>query len=511
MSAGKQFNPDELKQLLQTKYGTGVRVEVFPKSDREETGEEPNQAQVEDRDLTFDYRPSQIKEYLDRFVIQQNEAKKVLATAICDHYHHIQNCSDPDECREYKKQNIIIIGPTGVGKTYLIQNIARLIGVPFCKADATRYSETGYVGGDVEDLVRELVQQANDDVRLAEYGIVYLDEIDKIAAPTGLVGRDVSGHGVQRGLLKLMEETEVPLRSPTDIASQMQSMMEIQSGRKLEKKTINTKHILFIVSGAFNGLTEIVGKRLGSRQIGFMGGEQEPDRKEELLLQQVRSTDFVEYGFESEFIGRLPVVTHCRRLSVDDLFQILKRSEGSLLKQYKKDFLAYGIDAYFKDGAMRALAELAAREETGARGLMTVCERVFRDYKYHLPDHEVTELVADRALVENPAAALDELLDKPDLHHEAILQFQLKRFEAEFHKQYGVEIMFTPEASALISERVRGPNADVLQYCRELFREYEHGMKLLARGQASKPLSVDPQVIEDPAGSLERWIRETYK
>ena len=511
MAVDKHFNPDELKQLLQNKYGTGVRVEVFPKTDQVETGDEPNQAEPEPRDLTFDYRPSQIKEYLDRFVIQQDEAKKVLATAICDHYHHIQNCSDPEEYREYKKQNIIIIGPTGVGKTYLIQNIARLIGVPFCKGDATRYSETGYVGGDVEDLVRELVQQANDDVQLAEYGIVYLDEIDKIAAPAGLIGRDVSGHGVQRGLLKLMEETEVPLRSPTDIASQMQSLMEIQSGRKLEKKTINTRNILFIVSGAFNGLTEIVGKRLGSRQIGFTGGEQESDRKEELLLQQVRSTDFVEYGFESEFIGRLPVVTHCRRLSVDDLFQILKRSEGSLLKQYKKDFLAYGIDAYFKDGAMRALAELAVREETGARGLMTVCERVFRDYKYHLPDHEVTELVADRELVENPEAALKELLATPDLHHEAILQFQLKRFEAEFHDRYGVEIRFTPEAAALISERVRGPKADVLQYCRDLFREYEHGMKLLARGQSPKPLSVGPQVIEDPAGSLERWIRETYK
>lgn len=511
MPADKRFNPDELKQLLQNKYGTGVRVEVFPKAEREGTGEEPAQEPADHRDLAFDYRPSQIKEYLDRFVIQQDEAKKVLSTAICDHYHHIQNSSGSDEWREYKKQNIIIIGPTGVGKTYLIQNIARLIGVPFCKADATRYSETGYVGGDVEDLVRELVQQANDDVHLAEYGIVYLDEIDKIAGPTGVIGRDVSGHGVQRGLLKLMEETEVPLRSPTDIASQMQSLMEIQSGRKPEKKTINTKHILFIVSGAFNGLTEIVGKRLGSRKIGFMGGEQEADRKEELLLQQVRSTDFVEYGFESEFIGRLPVVTHCRRLSVDDLFQILKRSEGSLLKQYKKDFLAYGIDIYFKDGAMRALAALAEQEETGARGLMTVCERVFRDFKYQLPDHEITELVADRKLVEDPKASLKEVLATPDLHHEAILQFQLKRFEAEFYKRYGVEISFTPEAVALISERVRGPNADVLQYCRDLFREYEHGMKLLARGQASKPLSVGPQVIEDPAGSLEKWIRETYK
>ena len=510
MTLDKRFNPNELKQLLQNKYGTGVRVEVFPKMDQEATGEETGQVPSRPSELTFGYRPSEIKEYLDRFVIQQDEAKKVLATAICDHYHHIQSCNDPSECRDYKKQNIVLIGPTGVGKTYLVQNIARLIGVPFYKADATKYSETGYVGGDVEDLVRELVHQAHGDIQLAEYGIIYLDEVDKIATPMGLGGRDVSGHGVQRGLLKLMEETEVPLRSPTDIASQMQSFMEIQSGGKAEKKTINTKHILFIVSGAFSGLAEIIRKRLGSRKIGFIG-EQESIGAETLFLQRVRSVDFVEYGFESEFIGRLPVFAHCHSLSINDLFQILRSSEGSLLKQYKKDFLAYGIDAYFRDGAMRALAELAAGEETGARGLITVCERTFREYKYQLPDHEVKELVVDRELVENPDSKLEDILAHPDLYRPAVLQFQLKKFEEEFLDQYGVEIAFTHEAAALISERVQSTDGDIIKYCRELFREYEHGMKLLSRGDTPKPLTVDLQVIEDPAGSLERWIRETYK
>ena len=174
---------------------------------------------------------------------------------------------DRGECREeYSKQNIIMLGPTGVGKTYLVRKVADLIGVPFVKGDATKFSETGYVGGDVEDLVRELVHKADGNIRLAEYGIIYLDEIDKIAAPSNFIGRDVSGGGVQRGLLKLMEETEVSLRTPFDLTSQLQAAMEFQSKGKVSRSVINTRHILFIVSGAFSGLSEIVRKRMGVRQ-----------------------------------------------------------------------------------------------------------------------------------------------------------------------------------------------------------------------------------------------------
>jgi endopeptidase Clp ATP-binding regulatory subunit ClpX len=217
----------------------------------------------------FNYKPRQVKEHLDRFVIKQDEAKKVLSVALCDHYHHVRLALEGRESANYAKQNIILVGPTGVGKTYLIRSAADLIGVPFAKADATKFSETGYVGGDVEDMVRDLMRLADNDVTRAQYGIIYIDEIDKIAAANNSTGRDVSGRGVQTNLLKLMEETEVPARSPNDIAGQIQAMMDISQRGKKGPSTINTKHILFIVSGAFGGLEKIVSKRLRETSIGF--------------------------------------------------------------------------------------------------------------------------------------------------------------------------------------------------------------------------------------------------
>ncbi len=506
----KKFNPEELKQLLQSKYGQGVHVEVFPNAKHDQTDEGEEGPTEEKRTLDFSYHPSGIKNYLDRYVIQQDEAKKVLSTAVCDHYHHIQDCQDRQSCRDYKKQNIILIGPTGVGKTYLIQNIAQLIGVPFVRADATKYSETGYVGGDVEDLIRELVYRAKGNLQLAECGIVYLDEIDKIATPTNVLGRDVSGHGVQRGLLKLMEETEVPVRSPTDMASQMQAFVEFQSKGKVDKKTINTKHVLFIVSGAFTGLTDIIKKRIGSKQIGFMGTKTSAEQ-DHFLLQKVKSVDFIDYGFEAEFIGRLPVVVHCNLLSVSDLFNILKHSEGSLLKQYKKDFLAYDINVYFTDEAMRTIAEKAESEQTGARGLMTVGEKVFRNYKFLLPDHPVKEFVVSREMIEGPEAKLEELLADPSLYREQILQFRLSRFEEEFEKKYGVRVSFTPEAVQLLAEKAETNGQEFLSYCEELFGNYEHGLNLLRKSSRKDHFVIDRDVVLDPGGTLERWIKETYR
>jgi endopeptidase Clp ATP-binding regulatory subunit ClpX len=507
MTLDKQINPEELREFLQSKYGKGIQVEVFPQAQQKQDEEQQAESKRE-KALEFRYKPSDIKEYLDRFVIQQDDAKKVLATAICDHYHHLQHSRDPEDWRDYKKQNIILIGPTGVGKTYLMQNIARLIGVPFVKADATKYSETGYVGGDVEDLVRELVAQADNDVQLAECGIVYLDEIDKIATPTNILGRDVSGHGVQRNLLKLMEETEVPLRSSTDIASQMQAFMEFQTKGKVEKKTINTRHILFIVSGAFGGLSEVIKKRIGSRQIGFMGEKTSADQ-EHFLFEQVKSVDFIEYGFEAEFAGRLPVVIHTNPLSVDDMFSILKYSEGSILKQYKRDFLAYGIDVFFTDDGMRAIAESATEEETGARGLMSVCEKLFREFKYTLPDTEIKEFIVTRELVEAPQKALQELLDDPQLCAPRVREWKLNRFGDQIEQRHGVRINFTAKAAEVLSREAKRQGKSITEYVESLFSSYEHALNLLSK--SSKEFWVDEKDALNLADTLERWIKQAYR
>src|SRR5947209_18666955 len=254
-------SPEELKvklyEFMKTNFGDKVAFPTYtePETAEAEAPTEEKPKEPNDGQFVFDFLPRDIKAHLDRFVIQQDEAKKVLSIAVCDHYNHVnflRQLAKQDAARaeetEYAKQNVVLVGPTGVGKTYLIKHIAELIKVPFVKADATKFSETGYVGGDVEDLVRELVDKADGDVNLAQFGIIYIDEIDKIAAASNLSGRDVSGRGVQTTLLKLMEETDVPVRSAQDIQAQLQAAFEFQKrGGKARRETISTRHILFVV------------------------------------------------------------------------------------------------------------------------------------------------------------------------------------------------------------------------------------------------------------------------
>jgi endopeptidase Clp ATP-binding regulatory subunit ClpX len=363
--------------------------------------------------LVFDKLPRDIKTHLDRYVIKQDEAKKVLSIAVCDHYNHVRHLrtlkvQDAERASrlEYVKQNVLLIGPTGVGKTYLVKHIAELIGVPFVKADATKFSETGYVGGDVEDLVRDLVHKADGDVELAQYGIIYIDEIDKIAAPAQLSGRDVSGRGVQTTLLKLMEDTDVPRRSQNDIQGQLQAAMEWQrTGRVSQSEIINTRNILFVVSGAFEKLPTVVEPRLREAKSA-----KPPVWSPTELLKFATTKDFINFGFEPEFIGRLPVRVVCEVLAANDLFDILKYSEGSIVRQYQRAFAAYGIGIEFTEDALREIARQAAEEYTGARGLATVCERVLRDFKYELPGRGVEKLIVDGALVKSPEVSLQKML-----------------------------------------------------------------------------------------------------
>ncbi len=465
----------------------------------------------------FDLIPRQIKEHLDRFVIRQDEAKKALAIAVCDHYHHAKYlnqlaATDPEGSKrvEFAKQNVIIVGPTGVGKTYLVKHIADLIGVPFVKADATKFSETGYVGGDVDDLVRELVRKADGDVELAQYGIVYLDEIDKIAGASNLGGRDVSGRGVQTTLLKLMEETEVPVRNPQDMQSQMQAMFEMSRGNKPSRETINTRHILFIVSGAFSGLERIMERRLRQGPIGFS-----TDRPEEAKIEsgsrEPITQDFIDFGFEAEFIGRLPVRVVCDSLSADDLFDIMKRSEGSLIRQYEREFEAFGIRAEFTDGALRSVANLAARENTGARGLMTVCERILRHFKFELPGTTITELVIDEALVENPALRLGETLAKAEPVGDAGVVAEIATFRRKFEREHGVRLAFDPGAVARMTEIAAAEGKSIGDLCAEKFRDFQFGLQLIRKNTGQTVFPVTAEAIENPDRYLSNLVVSSYR
>ncbi len=566
----------ELSDYLSKKYG--YRIKVISPMTVSQQQKEPSEGEAKPagiEQINFDMKPEELESYLDRFVIRQDESKAVLATKICTHYNRIKYLKrrarfGSEQMVGRVKNNILLIGPTGVGKTYLVKLIAQKLGVPFVKGDATKFSETGYVGGDVEDLVRELVIQADDDIELAEHGIVYIDEIDKIASSQYLIGPDVSRTGVQRALLKPMEETEIDLKVPHDPVSQIQAIEQYRKTGKREKRTVNTKNILFIMSGAFNGLAELVKRRLQTQEIGF--GAQVHSRQEDLgFLRHVKAEDLIAYGFESEFVGRIPVIAILDPLEVEDLYQILKNPNNPMILGKKEDFRSYGIDILFEDQALRILAESAAQEKTGARGLSSVLERVLLPFEKKLPSWHIRHFAVSGKTVQSPEAELQlmlrseddseymELYDRlaqeekaavraqvlrikdkysedyplvftPDrtevvldyhfttgipvekLFEEVLLLYnQIRLFETEFYEKHGFRVHFDEQAiNAIITTALEeGITASVV--CNRISVDYDYGFRLIADRTGQTQFIIPREGVINHQTYLDDLIRESYK
>ena len=407
----------EISEFLAKRFNNTVKIVSPVVVPQELSLEKRNKPDKKKKKIIFNLLPEELIDYLDQYIVKQDNAKAILATKICTHFNRIKQAEEnPNRINSMVgsiKNNVLMLGPTGVGKTYIIKLIADKIGVPFVKGDGTKFSETGYVGGDVEDLVRDLVREADDDIELAQCGIIYIDEIDKIAGSRNFIGADVSRSGVQRALLKPMEETEVDLKVPNDPISMIQEIERFRKTGKRKSRMVNTKNILFIMSGAFADLTEIIKKRIMDQGIGF--GSQLKNKNDIAgLLEKVSSEDLIKFGFESEFVGRLPVRAVFENLNEDDLLEILKNPNNPIILGKKLDFAAYGIDIKFEESALRILSKNASLENTGARGIVSSVEKALLSFEKKLPSSNVKKFPVTKSVITDPEKSLDAIIAAPE-------------------------------------------------------------------------------------------------
>ncbi len=566
-------NPKEIEKeiadFLSKKYGNQVKVMSPIVMPNDQKSEEEKKGSSEEGRINFDLKPEALISYLDQYIIKQAAAKRILATKVCTHFNRIRH-QQQTEAGENAfqgriKNNIIMIGPTGVGKTYMIKLIAQKLGVPFVKGDATKFSETGYVGGDVEDLVRDLVRESDNDIELAQYGIIYIDEIDKISSSQGHYGADVSRTGVQRALLKPMEETEVEMKVPHDPISMIQEVEQFRKTGKREKRSINTKNILFIVSGAFPQLHEIIKKRTTDQGIGFGANIGQLEEASDMLA-RTKAEDLVEFGFESEFIGRLPVRSIFEKLTENDLYEILANPNNPIILSKRLDFTTYCIDVRFSEDALRIMAKRACDENTGARGLVSVIEQALIVFETRLPSTKIKKLPVTAGVIESPEKTLNqwiagEGIDEKDADFEAIaeenrlhliayinenrktfseqygLPFSgyrieriaryyyanvveigtaieaiksyydmVKRIEINFYNRHDLNIVLEEDAIDFISEQMEKHSLNIDQIYHKLSDDFEYGLKLLREKTGKNRFFIPQYALENPEAFLNQLI-----